>query len=104
MKLETLHEVKYVGGRTLDKLLHFFDEHDMDGRDDFGSEMTTYYVRDGFMVKNTDEHTKNEIRSIRVDKHDESHITVEYVDGNAFTYNTHQMLPHIEVYNIKRVF
>ena len=104
MKLETLHEVKYAGKRTLDNLLHFFDEHDYGAEDDFGEKLLTYYPRDGFMVINDDEVGTNRIQNILVNPKDQRHVQIEYIDSETYTYRTEVLMKLVQVHKTQRVF
>jgi len=104
MKLQTLHEVKYAGKRTLDNLLHFFDEHDYGAEDDFGNKLLTYYPQDNFMIINADEVGINRIQSILVNPKDHRLIQVEYIDSETHTYRTEVLMKLVQVHKTQRVF
>ena len=107
MKLVTLQEAKYAHGRTLDKVLRFFDtERSTYGPE--GNELLTHKPKPGLFIKITDEQYSNlPISSISMeDYEDEGQIvwvSYEGVHDNADSFKVKYFLERVEVHELNRI-
>jgi len=98
MKLETLHEARYVGGRSkevfIDKFLEL-DEEEPEG--------IQYNIKDEFIMKIQNRHTEKEIAEKIYFYTDGRYVVVDFSDHGQ-SYRIDQFFDNIEVYETKRVF